>query len=79
MTVEENRLRELAELGAEIEEEGIEVSVRSGDIVIVFAAVVAANIATYGIGVGIKALRKKISVYRDKRAERDLMRLRENT
>lgn len=46
--------KELAELGAEVLENGIEITLRKGDLTKVLATVVVANIASYTVISGIK-------------------------
>ena len=51
-------VEEMAELANEIFDEGIEVTLRDGDLVKVFAAVLVANIATVFVLNGLKSYAK---------------------
>jgi undecaprenyl pyrophosphate phosphatase UppP len=54
MLMTENEMKDLADAALEIYEEGIEVSLKSGDLGKVFVAVIAANVVTYITAAGLK-------------------------
>lgn len=73
MTVAE--MEDLADMANDIFEEGIEVSLNPEDAVKMFAAVVAANVVTYSLIVGIKALKKKHDKKRKAKAKAKIKKI----